>query len=181
MLKSKSLTSVFTDDIIGGNEVTSGFLFFLWWFLRGFFVFTFVVEVEVVVEVDVEVDVEVAVDVEVVVDEAFVAIFLFFDFFDFGDFVLWQFLWCSSPFIHFFRFGWSPFWGSSDLKSSLSSWFSSIRSSFKSSPRNRKVTIGYPIFKQKFQFYFPKISQNCWKCHFVKNYLHEKWNLWHRL
>lgn len=175
MLKSKSLTSGFTDDIIGGNDVTSGFLFFLWCFRLGFFVFTVVGVVVVDVDIEVEVVVEV---VEVEVVEAVVAMVLFFDF---GDFVLWQFLWCPSSFIHFFRFGWSPLWTSSDLKSSLSSWFSSIISSFNSSSRNRKVTIGYPIFKRIFRLLFPKISQstlkitqNRWKCYLVKNYLHGK-------
>ena len=158
MLKSKSLTSGFTDDIIGGNDVISGFLFFLWWFLRGFFVFTVVDCVVVDVDIEVEVVVEVVV-VEVVVEvevEAAVAMILFFDFFDLGDFVLWQFLWCPSSFIHFLRFGWSPLWTSSDLKSSLSSWFSSIISSFNSSSRNRKVTIGYPIFNENFDYCFRK-------------------------
>ena len=177
MLKSKSLTSGFTDDIIGGNDVTSGFLFFLWWFLRGFFVFT-VVDC-VVVEVDIKVEVVFEVEVgEVELVEAVVAMVLFLDFFDFGDFVLWQFLGWPSSFIHFFRFGWSPLWTSSDLRSS---WFSSIISSFKSPSRNRKVTIGYPIFKRKFRLLFPKISQstlkitqNRWKCYLVKNYLHGK-------
>ena len=157
MLKSKSLTSGFTDDIIGGNDVTSGFLFFLWCFLLGFFVFN-------VVDIEVEVEVVVEVLVEAVGVEAVVAIFLFFDFFDFGDFgILWQFLWCPSSFIHFFRFGWLPFLPPSDLKSSFSSWFSSIMSSFNSSSRNRKVTIGYPIFKQKCRLWLLKISQSILK------------------
>ena len=158
MLKSKSLTSGFTDVIIVGDDVTSGFLFFLWCFLLDFFVFTVV---DVVVEVEM-----VVVDVEVVEAgvEAVVAIFLFFDFFDFGDFgILWQLLWCPSSFIHFFRFGWLPFLPPSDLKSSFSSWFSSIMSSFNSSSRNRKVTIGYPIFKQKCRLWLLKISQSILK------------------
>ena len=175
MLKSKSLTSGFTDDIIGGNDVTSGFLFFLWCFRLGFFVFTVVGVVVVDVDIEVEVVVEV---VEVEVVEAVVAMVLIFDF---GDFVLWQFLWCPSSFIHFFRFGWSPLWTSSDLKSSLSSWFSSIISSFNSSSRNRKVTIGYPIFNKIFDYCFRKYFNRPWKSlkvaesvMMVKNYLHGK-------
>ena len=170
MLKSKSLTSGFTDDIIGGNDVTSGFLFFLWWFLLGFFVFTVVdvvvVDVDIEVELAVEVVVEVVFEVEVVeveLVEAVEAMVLFFEFFDLGDFVLWQFLWCPSSFIHFLRFGWSPLWTSSDLKSSLSSWFSSIISSFNSSSRNRKVTIGYPIFNENFDYCFRKYLNRPWK------------------
>ena len=153
MLKSRSLTFGSTDDIIGcnggddvtsGNDVTFGFLFFLWWFLLDFFVLD---EVELVVVVVVVV---VVVDAVVVVEVVIGMVDLFFDFFDFGDFVLWHFLWCPSLFIQCFRFGWFAFGFSSDFKSWL---FSSIISSFKSSSRNRKVKSGYPIFR-------PKVSEN---------------------